>query len=62
MLYSMITASEKSLRKHVLCLKKENSQTAATGVVNIVAMQLSKKEKIQGNMYTISYVGISFYY
>ncbi|CAB3991048.1 Multivesicular body subunit 12B [Paramuricea clavata] len=47
-------ASEKSFRKHVLCLKTESNQKAATGVVNIVAVQQSKGEKILGNFYTIS--------
>ncbi|XP_028411002.1 uncharacterized protein LOC114533631 [Dendronephthya gigantea] len=47
-------SSEKALRKHVLCLKKDSIRTAASGVVNIVAIQLSKGEKFQGNLYTIS--------
>ena len=47
-------ASEKSLRKHVLCLKTTSIQAATSGVINIVAIQQSKGEKCQGNFYTIS--------
>ena len=53
-MYSIaLTASEKSLRKHVFGLKKQNIQAAANGLINIVAIQLSKGERFQGNYFTI---------
>ena len=52
--FIFVAASEKCFRKHVLCLKTDNISRAQNGVVNIVAVQLSKGEQSQGNVYAIS--------
>ena len=52
--FIFVAASEKCFRKHVLCLKTDNISRAQNGVVNIVAVQLSKGEQSQRNVYTIS--------
>lgn len=44
---------EKSLRKHVFCVKTDNIQKAQHCVVNVVAVQQSKGESAPGNCYTI---------
>ena len=45
---------EKSLKKHVLCVKKEARQSAAKGVSDLCLINQSKNEKADPTFYTVS--------